>query len=139
MVVFSFVILYPVHILDYPRYFSCTGVQFRKVVNHIFVIAGTGMAMNVPSGGRYLVYQPLLDEGVYRLNGGIPGYSTDFCYGLVAGPALMRLTVLAPFEVTIHCQFTGIQTQQEDLVGQREVGSTSVPDFPPPVCSSPSG
>ena len=56
-----------------------------------------------------------------------------------AGPALMRLTVLAPFEVTIHCQFTGIQTQQEDLVGQREVGSTSVPDFPPPVCSSPSG
>lgn len=57
----------------------------------------------------------------------------------IVGPALMRLTVLAPFEVTIHCQFTGIQTQQEDLVGQREVGSTSVPDFPPPVCSSPSG
>ena len=43
------------------------------------------------------------------------------------------------FPKTAKRQFTGIQTQQEDLVGQREVGSTSVPDFPPPVCSSPSG
>ena len=25
------------------------------------------------------------------------------------------------------------------LVGQREIGSTSVPDFPPPACPSPSG
>ena len=72
--------------LDYPRYFSCTGVQVRKVVNPIFVVAGTGAALDVPAGSRYLVYQPLLNEGVYRLNGAIPGYPASDGNGLVAGP-----------------------------------------------------
>ena len=52
MVVFSLVILYPVHLLDYPRYFFCTGVQFRKVMNPVFVVAGAGTALDVPAGGR---------------------------------------------------------------------------------------
>ena len=72
--------------LDYPRYFSCTGVQVRKVVNPIFVVAGTGAALDVPAGSRYLVYQPLLNEGVYRLNGAIPGYPASDRNGFVAGP-----------------------------------------------------
>ena len=57
--------------MDYPRYFSCTGVQFGKVVNPIFVVAGTGMTVNIPTCSRNLVYQPLLNQGVYRLNGGV--------------------------------------------------------------------
>ena len=46
--------------MDYPWYFSCTGVQCRKVVNQVFVVAGTSTALDVPAGGRYLVYHPLL-------------------------------------------------------------------------------
>ena len=83
--------------------------------------------------------KPVFLQHCYIFAHGVLTHAYRFPDVPVAGPALMRLTVLAPFEVTIHCQFTGIQTQQEDLVGQREVGSTSVPDFPPPVCSSPSG
>ena len=49
--------------------------------------AGMGAALDVPPGGRYLVYQPLLNECVYRLNGGIPGYPAGFGNGFVAGPA----------------------------------------------------
>ena len=82
MVVISLVILYPVHLLDYPRYFSCTGVQFGKVVNRVFVIAGTGMALDVPTGGGDLIYQPFLKESVYRLNGGIPGCPAVIINGL---------------------------------------------------------
>ena len=56
-------------------------------MNPIFVIAGTGTAMSVPAGGRYLVYQSLLNEELNRLNSGIPGYPAVLCNGLVAGPA----------------------------------------------------
>ena len=56
-------------------------------MNPIFVVAGTSMAVNIPTGGRSLIYQPLLNEELNRLNGGIPGYSTGFGNSLVAGPA----------------------------------------------------
>ena len=94
--------------MDYPRYFSCTGVQFRKVVNHIFVIAGTGMAMSVPVGGGNLVYQPLLNEGLNRLNGGIPGYPASDRNGFVAGPAHISLPQ-ARYQIAVNSELNRCQ------------------------------
>jgi len=131
LVVFSFVILYPVHILDYPRYFSCTGVQFGKVMNPVFVVAGTGAALDVPAGGRYLVYQPLLDEGVYRLNGGIPGYSTDFCYGLVAGPADGVLSG-AGNQIAVNSELNRRQPMLKYAMRHPVISCSIQHSFPPP-------
>src|SRR5699024_5630245 len=56
-----------------------------------------------------------------------------------AGPALMRLSVLAPFQETVHRQLAIVQSQLEQFIGQREKISAStvlaVPHTPPPVCS----
>ena len=133
MVVFSFVILYPVHILDYPRYFSCTGVQFRKVVNHIFVIAGTGMVMSVPVGGGNLVYQPLLNEGLNRLNGGIPGYPASDRNGFVAGPTDEILSG-AGNQVAVNGELNWRQPKSKYSVRHPVISCSIQHPFPPLSC-----
>src|SRR5699024_10511024 len=53
-----------------------------------------------------------------------------------AGPALMRLSIFAPFQETVHRQLAIVQSQLEQLVGQEEtVPIISVLHVPPPVCS----
>ena len=119
--------------MDYPRYFSCTGVQFRKVMNHIFVVAGTGMTVNIPVGGRNLVYQSLLNEGLNRLNGGIPGYPASDGNGLVAGPADGVLSG-AGNQIVVNSELNRREIKLEYVVRYPVISCSIQHPFPLPSC-----
>jgi hypothetical protein len=51
-----------------------------------------------------------------------------------AVPALMRLSIFAPFQETVDRQFSIVQSQLKQLVGQKEnVSVISILHVPPPV------
>ena len=68
-------------------------------------------------GGDERLFYQLANILSYR----VLAHANRFADGLVAGPALVGLSVFPKEKIAVHRQLSGAQVQREDLIGQRKI------------------